>query len=287
MAEQIISRFDLLSRQPLLLVFAVYQFITGLILAISPMLFLRLTSLHFRYDLIEDHGGPWPHMVGVSIMIQGIPYVVCYLMKYDVMYKTIIYSRLLSLAYYTIAVFHLKHASFTLIMTLGSIEVFWVVISFLLVLYNNGSMKNVPKIVNGTNVKPPSTAFQVISAVLATVEAAACLFVPSLWCTLIGQRSPPLVNLYIRWYGFMQLLTVFFVHFKARTKGCNVILYAHELFGRVMWVVASVALMYNNEVMIASTGTAMYIIYNNSMIMWALFEIKRKFIDPADYKFED
>jgi hypothetical protein len=51
--EQYVSRFDLLSRQPLLLVFALYQFIVGIILTISPALFLRLSSMYHKYDIIE------------------------------------------------------------------------------------------------------------------------------------------------------------------------------------------------------------------------------------------
>jgi hypothetical protein len=231
-----------------------------------------------------DFGGPWPHMVGVSFIIQGIPYVICYIMKYDLMYKSIIFSRLLNLVYYVVSVFHLKHASFTLIMTLGAFEVFWVIVAFLLVL-NRSHMKDVPSKITLSNVQAPHIVFTLVSASVALLEALGCLIVPDIWCDIIGQRSPPLVNLYIRWYGFMQLLTLFFVHIKARSKSCNMIIFAHEAISRVIWVIAVVLLMYHNEIMLVSTNTAMYIIYNNSMIMWALFEMRRRIVDPSTLKF--
>ncbi len=312
-----VSRFDLLSRQPLLLIFALYQFSMGLLLALSPSWFLRLTSFHDRYDRIKDHGGPWPHMVGVALMIQGIPYVITYLLKYDMMYRSIIFSRLVGVAFYALVVFVLRHASFTLVLTLGVFEIFWCFLALFMILYKNGyfgarnnsnghsfgkSSSNssptttskststssaaavggepLPKKIQLSNVKPLSSTFRWLSSVVTLVEALGCLLLPNLWCTVLGQRSPPLVELYIRWYGFLQLLTLFFVYGQARSKNCHMILYAHELLGRVIWVCSSVGVMFAGY-LLPSAPFAALVAFNNVMIIWAFWEMKNNIMDPS------
>jgi hypothetical protein len=273
------TRFDELSRQPLLLIFAMYQVIVGVALSISPMWFLEVTSFYGKYSRITSYSGPWPHFAGFAFLIQGIPYVVTYLLKYDMMYKPIILSRLLSFAFYATSVFVLGDASFTLVMTLGAFEIIWLFLAIFLVL-NKDSMKTIPPKISYSNIREPSFFFTLISVTLSLFEALACLFAPNFWCSLLEQRSPPQVQLYIRWYGFMQLLTVFFVYGMARNKRCHMVLYAHELFGRLVWALLTVWIMWE-RILIPSVPLSLFITFNNLMTLWAFFELRKNMSKPG------
>ncbi|KAL0491367.1 hypothetical protein AKO1_009885 [Acrasis kona] len=269
-SRDIVTRYDIIQRQPLILLIALSQISLGLLATFSPKKFLEVTSLFGLTNRFIGHGGPWPYAMGGAQIVLGLLYLFVYALKYDVMYVTLAFIRIPIMLFYALSGYYFNYSHKSLPHVLGSLELVWFLLTVTLILINK--LTDTPSKISYSNFSKPSQFSNIMTVSLLCLEGCAALFIPNLWCEKLGQRSPPLVQLWIRWFGLLQLCTAV-TYVSALSKGCTPLLYVYNIGGRIVYIVVYAAIMFSSEILLASFATGGLVIVHNLLLLISFFEL--------------
>lgn len=280
--KKIVTRYDKLRKQNFLLVFAIYQLLSGLLLVFAPASFSFITSFGGIISSLfrSIHHDAWPNLMGTVLLVSGISILSIWHYKADIMYKTLIFCRIVAVIGYLALCITVPSIPWTLFLFFGLFEIVLIVWGYL----ETRKLKIPP--VMKSNLAMPSKMHNLTTLLWLLIQSLISILAPNFLCTILGWESP-IDDVFVRWMGIELLCTAIMWIMSVR-KGCTIFVYGYGLLGRLFYVICLSVLIildtFEKAVIRATVQLCIVIILILGQSIWTFYslEVKNLFMSYAN-----
>ncbi len=245
----------------------------GALTMFAPSFSLNLMSLSGMLPIISYATGEWPALLGSQYFSKGLIFLTVSLAKFDVLYMPLFYCQIFMIIGQSL-LFLLQYASYTLIVPWTVLELVLTLIWWWQLLQHKqtGLFIQLDQIV--TLFITPTSLFSSSYLIWNTVEGLLCLLVPNVFTSMLRLRTPPVEQLWIRWYGLHQLVLHVYLMKSSLDTQCSPVAYLISTIGRSIISIAWTWSVYNSF-LYPTIPWAMYLLGIAILhVLWGFLQIK-------------
>lgn len=267
------TRYDSLPIYHIVVILGFVYTALGALSMFSPSLMLNLMSLSGMLPILSYATGEWPALLGSQYFSKGLIFLTIAFAKFDVLYMPLFYCQIFSVIG-QLLLFLFQYASYTLIVPWTVVELVLTLIWWWQLMQHKQSGMFIQLETIVTLFIPPTTLFNSSYLVWNTVEGLLCLLVPNIFTSILKLRTPPVEQLWIRWYGIQQLILHVYLMKCSMDTQCAPISYLLATIGKSLITIAWTWSVFNNF-LYPTLPWAVYLLGIALLqVLWGFLQIK-------------
>ena len=264
-----VSRYDIMGRKHIFLLFSMIQFFFSVILLLLPH-FSKVQEYTHIMNTFDIQTG-WAKIYSAVLFSSSFSFFLIYYFKFDMMYKSLIFSRLPSLIGIIFCFMYFNVQVFI------AIPICVVEVSFFLIAHFSIRNDEVPPPVMKSDIMMPSMIFNLLFTIWLCGIVFGTIVVPNTLTKLLGWHEL-YSTFWCRLVGF-EIFGILILWLNAIRKNCTIFVLGYALFGSVIEV-ACLSILIIFRLIHGTLQLCSVIFVLIAITFLALLSIKEEKFDP-------